>query len=43
MMKFNTSAEWSHDISIGHLTSSSVHSTPRITKPPSKNVLNNIK
>lgn len=32
--KFNTSVEWSHDISIGLLTNSSFLSTPRITKPP---------
>ena len=31
---FNNSVEWSHhDMSIGHLTSSSIHSTPRIVKP----------
>ena len=29
---FNTSVEWSHDVSIGSL---SIHSTPRIVKPTS--------
>ena len=31
--KFNTSVDWSHEVSLGHL-SNSVHSTPRLTKPP---------
>lgn len=30
---FNNSVDWSHDLSIGRLTSSSIHSTPRIVKP----------
>lgn len=30
-LKFNSSHEWSqHDMSLGHITSSSIHSTPRI-------------
>ena len=30
-LKFNSSHDWSqHDMSLGHITSSSIHSTPRI-------------
>jgi len=34
-MIFNNSVEWSHhDQSLGQLTTSSINTTPRITKPP---------